>query len=102
MGHIILVCSYTKGGKFMDYKEVAQYIKPYGEKPIIQQNYSIARVRKRFKEIYDLDIRKVTGYKFYRYRRFIEYNVYNSDGECILQHVTLKSLAEHLIKKGEY
>lgn len=86
----------------MDYKEVAQYIKPYGEKPVIKQKYSIARVRKRFKDIYNLDIRKITGYKYYRYRRYVEYNVYNSDGKCILERMTLDALAEHLVKNNEY
>ena len=79
-----------------------EYLKPRKDEPLFETRYSIARVQKRFKEIYDLDVVKITGYKYYRYRRYIEYDVYNSDGERILHRVTLKALAEHLIREGEY
>lgn len=80
-----------------------KYLQPVNELPLVERPYSITHVQKRFKEIYDLDVVKHDyGYKGYRYRRYIEYDVYNSDGDCILKHMTLKALAEHLIKKGEY
>lgn len=80
-----------------------KYLQPVNTLPLVERSYSITHVQKRFKEIYDLDVVKIDyGYKGYRYRRYIEYNVYNSDGECILRRMTLKALAEHLIKKGEY
>ena len=79
-----------------------KYIKPCNEKPLFETRYSIARVQKRFKEIYDLDVVKITGYKYYRYRRYIEYDIYNSEGKRILHRITLKAMAEFLIRKGEY
>ena len=99
-----MICPYAKEREviWMDYKEAAQYIKPYNDKPVFKQKYSISHVQKRFKEIYDLDVVKITGYKYYRYRRYVEYDVYNSDGERIMHRMTLDALAEHLIKKNEY
>ena len=79
-----------------------KYIQPVHELPPIKCRYSITHVQKRFKEIYDLDVVKITGYKYYRYRRYVEYDVYNSDGERILHRMTLDALAEHLIKNNEY
>ena len=80
-----------------------KYLQPVNELPPMERQYSITHVKKRFKEIYDLDIRKIDyGYKGYRYRRYIEYDVYNSDGERILHRMTLKALGDHLVKNGEY
>lgn len=79
-----------------------KYLQPVHELPPIERRYSITHVQKRFKELYNYDIRKITGYKYYRYRRFIEYDVYNSDGERILHRMTLKALGDHLLDKGEY
>lgn len=71
--------------------------------PHMEPRYSISHVKKLYKEIYDLDIHNVDyGYKGQRYRKYVEYNVYNSKGECIMHRMTLKALAEHLIRKGMY
>lgn len=63
--------------------------------------YSISHVQKRFKEIYDLDIKKIWEYKGCRYHCTL-YDVYDSEKNLVLHRMTLKALAEHLIFKGEY
>lgn len=65
--------------------------------------YSITRVQKRFKDIYDLDVRKIDyGYKGYRYRKYIEYDVFDSDGQRVMHRVTLRALGDCLVRNGDY
>lgn len=88
----------------MTEKEIRELFKPAEVTPIFDNTqYSITRVQKRFKDIYDLRVEKIDyGYKGYRYRRYKEYDVFNSAGECVMHRVTLKALAEHLVRCGEY
>lgn len=96
---------HTGKGDFMEYNDpdFMKYMKPYNETPLVDTRYSIARVTKRFKDIYDLDVVKIDyGYKGYRYRRYVEYDVYNSDGKRIMHRLTLDAMAQYLIREGEY
>lgn len=62
--------------------------------------YSISHVRKRFEEIYGYQVIRQWEYKGVRYHAAL-YNLY-SDGNLVLEKVTLKALAEFLISEGEY
>ena len=63
--------------------------------------YSISHVQKKFKEIYNLEVTKIWGYKNNRYG-CTRYNVYDSVHSLVLENVTLKALAEYLISEGKY
>lgn len=65
--------------------------------------YSIARVRKLMKEIYDIDVVKIDmGYKGYRYMPYILYQLVDNTGKVLVEKATLNSIGDYLVSQGEY
>jgi len=70
---------------------------------LVKRNYSISKVTRLFKEIYDLDIVRVDkGYKGYRYIPYIAYRIRNNQGRYITPEVTLQSLGDFLVINDDY
>lgn len=68
------------------------------------KNYNISRVKKLYKEIYNIDIQAIDlGYKGYRYVRYIRYNVIQiQTNEVLLENVKLYGLGKLLDDNGVY
>lgn len=74
----------------------------YEPRKPLPRRYCIAKVRRLYKEIYDLDITNVGGYKYNRYRAYEHYRVTDHDGNIVMDRVTLNALGDHLVDIGEY
>lgn len=73
------------------------------EKKSLSRRYSIARVQKRFREIYDLSIiKKDLGYKGQRYVPYTLYDAVTASGEVIMENITLNALGDFLASQDEY
>lgn len=67
------------------------------------EGFSIAHIRKVLFDEYGLYlIDEHQGYKANRYRRFHTYRVVNEDNHIIMEHVTLKALANFLKQLDVY
>lgn len=65
--------------------------------------YSVSHIKKVLFDIYGLYlIDENVGYKGNRYRKFHTYRVVDENNTIIMEHVTLKSLADFLRKNGDY
>lgn len=68
----------------------------------LPRHYSIARVRKIFKEIYALDVVKIDyGYKGDRYHYYSAYQVQDSEGNIVIEYATLNALGDFLVREGD-
>lgn len=68
----------------------------------LPRHYSIARVRKIFKEIYDLDVVKIDrGYKGDRYHYYSAYQLLDSEGNIVIEYATLNALGDFLVREGD-
>lgn len=68
------------------------------------KQYNIGRVKKLYKEHYNIDIQKVDlGYKGYRYVRYVRYKMIQIDtNEVLAENVLLYGLGKLLEDNGVY
>lgn len=65
--------------------------------------YSYSHIRRVLYEKYDYYIRDITGYKETRYGNHLKsYQVYNAQGDVIIEKCNLNQLAAYLIANGDY
>lgn len=88
----------TKNNPNPEKKVREPFMPKYQRKPPAPR-YSISHVTKVFKEVYDIDVVKLWRYKE---KGNTHYNLYDNSGKCVCENVTLASLAEFLIKEGDY
>ena len=74
----------------------------YEHRNPLPRRYCIAKVKRLYKEIYDLDITNIGGYKSNRHRLYEHYRVTDRDGNIVMDKVTLNALGDHLVDIGEY
>lgn len=74
-----------------DYRELHKKWMGYDLPPKQDRHYSISRITKLWKYVYNMDIRKIDGYKFNRHGRSL-YNIYDANGKLVLEKVTLEGL----------
>lgn len=74
----------------------------YEPRKPLPRRYCIAKVRRLYKEIYDLDITNIGGYKSNRHQLYTHYRVTDHDGNIVMDRVTLNALGDHLVDIGEY
>lgn len=84
-------------------KKPREVFMQYEPRTPLPRRYSIARVRRLYKEIYNVDVVKIdTGYKGNRHRLYEHYNVLDYSGFPIIERATLNALGDHLVDIGEY
>lgn len=64
--------------------------------------YSVSHIKKVLFDIYGLYLICENQYKGHRYRRFHTYRVVDGNNTPILEHVTLKAIADFLRQNGDY
>lgn len=74
----------------------------YEPRTPLPRRYCMAKVKRLYKEIYDLDITNIGGYKSNRYQLYEHYRVTDRDGNIVMNNVTLNALGDHLVDIGEY
>lgn len=87
--------------KDTDKKPREVFMKYIPRKPL-PRRYCIAKVKRLYKEIYDLDVANIGGYKSNRHQLYEHYRVTDRDGNIVMDNVTLNALADHLVDIGEY
>lgn len=91
----------TEQPKRMNYREATEYWGLRPIPPLLEQRYSIARVRNRFKEIYGIDVRKQDWlYKDRRY--YTHYDLIDAAGKVVYVGATLYALGKLLEDNGDY
>lgn len=84
-------------------KKPREVFMQYEPRTPLPRRYSIAKVKRLYKEIYALDVINIDyGYKGNRYRPYVHYRVMDHDGNIVMDRVTLNALGDHLVDIGEY
>lgn len=75
----------------------------YNKRTPLDRRYSLARVRKIFKDIYNLSVVQADiGYKSHRHKPYMLYNVIDSENHLVMEKVTLNALGDYLVSENEY
>lgn len=76
----------------------------YKKRQRLPRYYSIARVRKIFREIYNCNVVKIDqGYKGQRYQPYVLYQLIENDtGKVLVDMATLNALGDCLVEQGDY
>lgn len=83
-------------------KKPREVFMQYEPRTPLPRRYSIAKVRRLYKEVYDLDVVNIGGYKSNRNQLYVHYRVMDHDGNIVMDKVTLNALGDHLVDIGEY
>ena len=70
--------------------------------PPLPKHYCIARIKKLFKEIYDLDVIRITTTNYKCREYYSHYKVVDNTGTILIPCATVYALGQHLEREGEY
>ena len=70
--------------------------------PPLPKHYSIARIKKLFKEIYDLDVIRITTTNYKSREYYSHYKVVDDTGTIVISCASVYALGTYLDREGEY